>query len=214
MDRQTDKFEIEPWRGEGFQSGEGVDCHHAVLAKVTSRKTGKKILLASYHGIAKTHANRSRSPKGRKKKSVEDFLSLVIKEKDEMGAEEILIGADLNLVAEEVFESINKLQLQECEYNKSCKRENCDKRRDKRQAPKRVIDYFIHTEGISLRKNIRIHANINVMDHHPLRAVFTCPSVPAQHVTPCDTDALTDALPDALNISGPDDGTFDGTYES
>ena len=173
------------------------DCYHAVLAKVTSKKTGKIILLASFHGIAKTDANLGGSPKERKIKSVEDFLSLVTYVKIKMGAEEILIGADLNLVKEEVFESVKKfsLKLQECKYKENCKRNNCDKlsEKDKRsktdnREPKRNVDYFIHSEGTSLQKDIRIHTNINVLDHHPLRAVFSCcPSFPVQEITLCDT---------------------------
>ena len=133
-----------------------------VVLQATSKTSGEKILLSSFHG------KNNKASNGLKDELIRDFLIFTDHLAKKLKLEAILIGTDINRDMKSFSSGLPaSISVFDFEFLDLCPTQ-C-----KRKA-KPVIDYFLHSTTLAPICNSarRFHEDETVLDHHPIHTVF------------------------------------------
>jgi len=133
-----------------------------VVLQATSKTSGEKILLSSFHG------KNNKASNGLKDELIRDFLIFTDLLAKKLKLEAILIGTDINRDMKSFSSGLPaNISVFDFEFPDMCPTQ-C-----KRKA-KPVIDYFLHSAALApiCSSARRFHEDETVLDHHPIHTVF------------------------------------------
>ena len=133
-----------------------------VVLQATSKTSGEKILLSSFHG------KNNKASNGLKDELIRDFLIFTDLLAKKLKLEAILIGTDINRDMKSFSSGLPaSISVFDFEFPDLCPTQ-C-----KRKA-KPVIDYFLHSAALApiCSSARRFHEDETVLDHHPIHTVF------------------------------------------
>ena len=133
-----------------------------VVLQATSKRSGEKMLLSSFHGKHNKASHRV------KDELIKDFLIFIELLAQKLGLKIILIGTDINREMKN-FSSVAERSISVFDFNFP---DSCPS--DCKRKSKPVIDYFLHSpalEPVSTSAR-RFHEDTAILDHHPIHTVF------------------------------------------
>ena len=133
-----------------------------VVLQATSKRSGEKILLSSYHGKWK------KASSAVKDELIRDFLTFMELLAKKLDLKVILIGTDINREMKN-FSSDSSPSISVFDFNYP---DSCPSHCKRKSRP--VIDYFLHSSALSPLHNSakRFHEDEAILDHHPIHTVF------------------------------------------
>merc|ERR1712130_947162 len=130
------------------------------VLQATSKTSGEKMLLSSFHGKWKT---------GEKDELIRDFLTFMQLLAKKLKLKVILIGTDINREMKSFISGGSSQSISVFDFNYP---DSCPSHCKRKSKP--VIDYFLHSSANSPLHNSakRFHEDEAILDHHPIHTVF------------------------------------------